>query len=196
MVKFRCLQRGYCCKRYWIPVTHLDVLRLIMYGNYDPLDVLEPLETSIYPAPLEVPTVRFDNGEYYIALRMKLDGSCIFLDYTGKCRVHEYKPMVCRFYPFVYIVRDGDIVIEVNAAALGECPGLILDPQPIPQHVIENLRRLARVRIEELERWRRVVDEWNRGSSIPKNFENFVRFAICKAKEDYRELLEKGLWVK
>ncbi len=167
-----------------------------MYGHYNPLDVLEPLETTIYPAPLEVPAVRFDNGEYYIALRMRLDGSCVFLDRTGKCRVHKYKPMVCRFYPFVYTIRDDDIVIEVNVTALGECPGLILDPQPISQHIVENLRRLARVRIEELRRWRRVIDEWNRSSTTPKNFENFVRFAICKAEEDYRELLEKGLWVK
>ena len=96
----------------------------------------------------------------------------------------------------VYTIRDGDIVIEVNTTALGECPGLILDPYPIPQHLAEKLRKLARVCIEELERWRRVVDEWNRSNFIPKNFENFVRFAIYKAKEDYRELSEKSLWVK
>ena len=196
MVKFRCLQRGYCCRRYWIPVTHLDILRLVLYGGYNPLDIVEPLEASIYPPTTDIPAIRLSDGDYYIALKIERDGSCIFLNRDGKCKVHEFKPLVCRFYPFIYVVRNGDIVIEVNTTALGECPGLVLDDKPIPQHIVEALQKLAKVRIEELRLWRELINEWNNSVAGSRNFKEFVRFAIKRAWADHTYLKRRGLLVK
>ena len=46
---------------------------------------------------------------------INVDGACIFLD-DGSCRVYEARPEGCRFYPFVFDLRDKRVVRD------GGCP--------------------------------------------------------------------------
>jgi len=119
VVTFKCRLDGSCCKKYWIPVTHLDLWRLYYYGGIVDLENYVRLAESSDPGSDPKPVLF--NGEYkHLALAERGDG-CVFLE-NGKCQVHSYKPLVCRFYPFVYYVKeDGDIGIDVNEKAVGEC---------------------------------------------------------------------------
>ena len=46
-----------------------------------------------------------------------VDGHCIFLDpSTNKCTIYPHRPIGCRFYPLVYDVSSGKIVVDK------ECP--------------------------------------------------------------------------
>jgi hypothetical protein len=38
VVSFRCRLDGSCCKKYWIPVIHLDLWRLYYYGGIADLE--------------------------------------------------------------------------------------------------------------------------------------------------------------
>jgi hypothetical protein len=181
--------KGHCCKKYWIPVTHLDLLRIEIYAkvNIKP-DMLSLYDASLYE-DLQYPQIVFNSNKYFLALSSKEDGSCIFLSKDGKCSIHPYKPIVCRFYPFVYIENDnGDIDIDLNDNAIGECPGIILDGKPIPDNIRKEYLRLAKARILELKLWKRVAEEWNSSAYSSKSFEfvadTFLEFIMSRARED------------
>jgi Fe-S-cluster containining protein len=198
LVKFRCLCDGQCCKKYWIPVTHLDLLRLKIYGGIEVDEsIVELKDREIYNLDIYPPIVIGDK-EYFLALVSKDDGSCVFLRDDGKCSVHEYKPLVCRFYPFVYYVKDdGEIGIDVNEKAVGECPGLVMDGEPIDRDMVENLKKITYARREELKLWSETINEWNNsyGSKV-SDLGTFLKFSLDKAEKHMKELVKRGIWIK
>lgn len=184
-----------------IPVTHLDLLRLKIYGGIDiTLSMLSLKDRERYDLGGLYPPIKLWGREYYIALASREeDRSCIFLLSDGRCSVHEFKPLVCRLYPFVYYVKkSSDIDIAVIKKAVGEYPGLIVDSEPIPADVVEHLKRLARVRREELSLWNSAILEWNskQGYSEDAGLGSFLDFALKKAEAHRKELDSWGMWIK
>lgn len=152
----------------------------------------EQYELDIYPP------IRINKKEYYLGLASKEDGSCIFLRDDGKCVVHEFKPLVCRFYPFVYWVKeDGGIDIDLNEKAMNECPGLILDGELIDRGIVESLKRIALIRRAELKLWSEAINEWNKYYGDKScHLSLFLKFALEKAEIHRKVLVEHGLWTK
>lgn len=198
MVYFRCLKKGLCCIKYWIPVTHLDLFRLEMYGGIDVVSVVRLVNSRVFRAQGKVPRIRFRGEEHYLALRSRSNRACIFLTKSGKCSVHPFKPLVCRFYPFVYSVKgNGAIEIKVNEDAAKECPGLILDGKPIERELELKLVRLAKVRIRELELYGKAVEEWNwELYSEHSRIDDLLEFLLNEAKKHYLILKIEGMWIK
>lgn len=199
MVRFQCKLDGRCCRKYWIPVTHLDLHRLELYcGMRVGKDLLALYEASLYE-DLSYPCVVFGNQRYYLALSSKPDGSCLFLLDDGRCRVHPFKPLVCRFYPFVYVDLGGDVDIEVNENAIGECPGLVVDDAGVPPDIKESLKKVARARIKELRLWESAVAEWNATAHSRRDFDEvadvFIDFALSRARREREALEKEGVWV-
>lgn len=184
--------------KYWIPVTHLDLFRLEAYGEINAIDVVRLVNSNIFRAQRKIPRIKFRDQEYYLALRSKSNSACILLTKDGKCSVHSFKPLVCRFYPFIYSIRrDGTIRIKVNEDAIKECPGLILDGKPIERELEFKLIRLAKARIRELKLFSEAIKKWNwelysRNSKV----EDLLEFLLSEAKKHYVILRIEGLWVK
>jgi len=198
LVKFRCLCDGQCCKHYWIPITHLDLLRLQIYGGIKVDEsIVEIKDSEEYELDL-YPPIRINNKRYYLALASREDGTCIFLRSDGKCSIHEFKPLVCRFYPFVYWVKeDGEIDVDLNEKVVNECPGLILDGEPIDRDIVENIKRIALIRRAELKLWSDAINEWNEYYGDKNvNLSLFLKFALKKAYIHRIELAKQGLWIK
>ena len=180
-------------------MTHLDLLRLKKYANI----AIEPKTISLYEASLyedlSFPRVIFAGREYFLALNSKDDGSCIFLSRNGRCSVHPFKPLVCRFYPFVYFEKNGDIDIDVNENAIGECPGLVDDGKPIPENIRSELIALAKARITELKMWGEVAKKWNETSFSKEEFskvaKTFIEFILSYAEEDMKKLIDMKMWI-
>uniref|UniRef100_A0A7C4BE38 YkgJ family cysteine cluster protein n=1 Tax=Ignisphaera aggregans TaxID=334771 RepID=A0A7C4BE38_9CREN len=199
MVIFKCLLKGYCCKKYWIPVTHLDLLRIELYAGIKVnSNMLSLYEVSLYEE-LSYPYVVFSGEKYFLALNSKEDGSCLFLSTNGRCSIHPYKPLVCRFYPFVYTEKGDTIEIELNNNAIGECPGIILDGRAVPEDIKRDLAKLARARMLELRMWNDVAMQWNESPYSKKDFNEvgsiFVDFIMRFTKEDMKRLREMNLWL-
>jgi hypothetical protein len=76
-VRFTCTLCGECCRRYWIPVTHIDVARIAEFTGMKPRDFL-----ALFPkdmaADWDEPVIKLRDGEYYLVLKKRLDGTCIF----------------------------------------------------------------------------------------------------------------------
>jgi Fe-S-cluster containining protein len=194
MVVFQCGLEGSCCRKYWVPVTHLDLWRLYYYGGIGDLENYVRLVESSDPSSDPKP-VLFNDEYKHLALAERGDG-CVFLE-NGECRVHSYKPLACRFYPFVYYVNEnGDVEIDVNEKAIEECPGLIVDNKPVDPALAEYLKKTARVRILELKLWSRVAEEWSRLHGYSSSLGKLVDHVLTRAREDYKELLSRGLWIK
>lgn len=193
MVEFNCILCGKCCEWYWIPLTHLDMFRLKFYGGYTLKKILDLKDIQRNDLKNEY-VVKIEDGEYYIALRREED-ACIFLD-EGKCSVHKFKPLVCRFYPFLYVIKDdGGIVIEVNDEAIGKCPGLKLDSEIIPKDIERSLKKLAKIRLLELNLWRETIKSWNETMGAKGCLSEFINYSINRAERDMRELCKWNLWI-
>jgi len=184
--------------KYWIPVTHLDLFRLEAYGEVNAIDVVRLVNSKTFRTQRKIPRIKFRSQEYYLALRSKPNRACIFLTRDGECSVHSFKPLVCRFYPFVYSVkRDGSIEIKVNKDAINECPGLILDGKPLEEELKFKLMRLARARIRELKLYSEAIEKWNwELYSESSRVEDLLEFLLNEAKKHYIILKVEGLWVK
>jgi len=182
-MRFRCLKRGFCCRRYWIPVTHLDVARISSYLGISVAEVVDLKPVRIYGSYPQIPTVLIDGEPHYLSLRDREDGSCSFLDLdSGKCLVHPVKPLVCRFYPFTYRLEKGEIRVVVAEGAIGSCPGLVDDDAPIPQHAVEEIRKLAERHMFEIALWRAACIEWNRGGGGSRS--QFLKFLELVVERD------------
>ncbi|MEM1550269.1 MAG: YkgJ family cysteine cluster protein [Candidatus Methanomethylicia archaeon] len=192
MVEFNCILCGKCCEWYWIPITHLDMLRLKMYGGYQLKKIVDLKNVDEKPIKDEF-IVMIEDGEYYISLHRE-EKMCIFLE-DGKCLVHKFKPLVCRFYPFLYIIkRNGGIIIGVNDEAIGKCPGLKVDSKNIPKNIEKSLIRLAKIRILELSLWRETIKSWNNYMGKKGCLSEFINFSIDRAERDFKELHRYNMW--
>ena len=86
--RYSCHGCGDCCRDFTVQLREDDLVRLDSQGYAQQMD--EPV------------TVEFRGQRY---LRQRADGSCIFLESDGKCRIHadhgfNEKPVACRLFPF------------------------------------------------------------------------------------------------
>lgn len=179
-MRFRCLRKGLCCKRYWIPVTHLDLARILEFVNMSLEELIDLKSVEVYGNYPQIPQVLVNGRLYYLSLRDREDGSCIFLDEEkGVCLIHPAKPIVCRFYPFTYKIAGDEIVVTVSEGAVGACPGLVDDDGPIDAKIVEEVRKLARIHMFEVGLWKAACIEWNRyGGGDEKSFLQYLRKLI------------------
>jgi Fe-S-cluster containining protein len=194
MVKFKCTLCGVCCSQYWVPVTHLDVWRIVHYGGYSAQDFLTVYKAEDYKSTF--PKVSLWEGKGYLGLKRFPNGFCV-LNKNKICTVHQFKPLTCRFYPFIYVTSNGKVTgIEVNKSAVKSCPGLIYDGDPIDAETYSSLIRLAEIRMVERNLYANAIKEWSSEYHERGLFKELVDFLIEKAEEDASLLIRKGLWIK
>lgn len=88
---------GQCCKRYEVEISEDDRQRILNQSWQS-----RPEFAGVPP----VVRLGFIGNKY--RLNRRSDGSCVFLDEQGRCRIHsefgsDAKPLACRIYPFVFV---------------------------------------------------------------------------------------------
>ncbi|MHA1380368.1 MAG: YkgJ family cysteine cluster protein [Candidatus Helarchaeota archaeon] len=121
--KFECQRCGECCSLYCIPVTDKDIRRIMKFLNRPLKDapqfveLVEP-EEDILESYEDVPKVLVEDYNCAnIVLVLKSDKEekyCCFYDNEKKCTIYPVRPLVCRFFPFVYEYEDGKETELVN----------------------------------------------------------------------------------
>ena len=110
--KWDCHQCGFCCRGSLIPLSKADAERL----NSQKWDE--------QPAYQHLRIMAIDRGaESGFRLAHRADGSCIFLNEDGLCRIHskfgiEAKPTVCQTFPLQLIAHEHQAVLTIRRA----CP--------------------------------------------------------------------------
>lgn len=114
----RCDCSGDCCTNHSILLTSNDVIRIL--DNVPSVNVHDLVVFYVSHAgyvDIDVlaghPAIMLENEPCYLGLRFLTDEAlgvqrCPFLDTTSHlCKIHEFKPMVCRAYPFLI---DGGVL--------------------------------------------------------------------------------------
>jgi len=151
-VPFKCLYCLDCCRGRHVYLTLKDIKRLMEAGE-DPEEFL---------------TISIEGSKVHFVLSVReWDLGCVFHDpETGKCRVHDERPLICRIYPFMISRRplgvEGEKPFEHGGEKLWlyydeSCPGVNADgaetkisPGGIAELGIEFERELQRTDVDGL----------------------------------------------
>lgn len=96
---FKCELCARCCTKEFNDHVFLLDSDLVAVRNINP--------DAVTPAPY--PEFCDQNGRFYVSgysLKMKPDGSCIFLE-NKRCKIYENRPLICRIYPHM-LHREAD----------------------------------------------------------------------------------------
>lgn len=168
---FECLRCGWCCRENFnIRVTQ-NILRPSNAISIFPDDIRhivkntgmlwdEIAEPDIYSCLSDGESVRVIGW----ILRRNEAGDCIFYR-NGECTIYEWRPMICRCYPF--FVDDSSVDIM-------HCEGL--HNKKAPQHAAEMGLMLKRYEIKKLQSFIRIISQV--GDML--NFQN-----LCSLQQDY-----------
>ncbi|MHA1685376.1 MAG: YkgJ family cysteine cluster protein [Candidatus Heimdallarchaeaceae archaeon] len=108
-IYFQCTGCAECCIANRIPVTEKDLLRMQENG----IEFDQALEEM---SPVLIPSNNVEDSfvKAYILRKKPFVNECVFLDEEKKCKIHEFKPLACRIYPFAVRIRKGKIVVLVH----------------------------------------------------------------------------------
>lgn len=121
-----CHARGSCCKEYQVAVTDEEKKRIeSQEWSKEDLQQLEPFKQV---------------GSFWnrrTLLNHQEDGSCVFLNEDGRCRIHEKfgyeaKPLACRLFPFVLIPVADHWRVSMRFACPSAAENL---GRPVPEHI-------------------------------------------------------------
>ncbi|MEZ5944140.1 MAG: YkgJ family cysteine cluster protein [Planctomycetaceae bacterium] len=113
-----CHTCGECCKQHGIYVTEEEQAR-IERQNWTEADGI-PAGQQLF---VKMPGVL---GKGWTRLAHRDDGSCVFLDENGLCRIHgkfgePAKPLACRIYPYAFHPTEKGLTVSLRFS----CPSVV-----------------------------------------------------------------------
>lgn len=141
-----------CCRLYAIPVTHLDVARLVEHTLRPATEIVEASPDDFAD---EMPVAYLEGQPAQLVLRRSADGeACVFLD-GDRCQVHAQAPSVCRMYPYV-ACRDDELQLRQRHDVY--CEGDFVLDEAGRRRLMADSDRFWNV---ELDAYRVLVQRWN-----------------------------------
>jgi len=161
-VGFRCLYCLDCCRGRHVYLTLRDIERIARTGK-DPQDFV---------------TLSVEGNKIRFVLSVReWDLGCIFHDpETGKCRIHNYRPLICRIYPFMVSRKplgvEGERPLEYRGEKLWlyydeSCPGINAEEPEVkitPEEIAElGLKFERELELTDIDGLAKLLDELDRG---------------------------------
>ena len=111
-----CHACGGCCKQHGIVITEAERDRVASQGW---------TEADGIPADWYVEEKSLRGGSWF-RMANREDGSCVFLDEKGLCRIHgkfgePAKPLACQIYPYVFHPAGGRVTVSMRFS----CPSVV-----------------------------------------------------------------------
>ncbi len=157
---------GRCCLSHVVPVTGADVRRIRDATEASP----DSFTDFVSVADLESThhDVALDDGYHYLVLKRE-DDACILLE-NDRCSIHEYKPMLCRLYPFFHSEEK-----EVQVRSNPQCAKRTTPTQ----RERKEIRDLCNSYTEDLFAYNNFVEGWNKASGMKSRqlfLDQLIRF--------------------
>lgn len=162
VLRFSCTKCGKCCSdsKTFVNLTYQDIIRfhkglkmdlkelMQVVGFYTFKDVnLEEFMAQMVYTPIET-----EKGLAYIGLIKDKDSRCVFLNEDNKCKVHPYRPSICRSFPLTYLMSEDNKKISgtigYTQKGIEYCPGIkksspIIKKKKMGQLLVQNLAEIA-----------------------------------------------------
>jgi len=110
--------------------------------------ILSPKDVDLivksYPDKLKKETFVFKNKDGHYQIK-NVEKHCVFLEFSTKtCKIYEYRPQGCRFYPLIYDFQKHNCIFDKD------CPRIILFYQNkgILKETCENLKTFIEIQLE------------------------------------------------
>lgn len=153
-LRFACTRCGNCCRRFRVPLTHEDVVRLSELAPPD--DFIEWLSADEIDMSGEPETfVVLPAGKRLMVLGWR-DFGCRFLE-GDLCGAHPQRPLSCRLYPFAPVLGRKGGISRLRLLDLTNCEHTVAASQP-PWPIA----RLAQQHRAELAAYAGKVGKFNR----------------------------------
>lgn len=165
-----------CCKRFVVPITGFDLLRILELGGrargicrlVDSTDIELSDHSTVFI--LEQGELR----EKSLVLR-RVDGICGFFR-EGRCSIWSKHPYACKTYPFVE--RED----KIGYAKTFVCPREWRKDDYSEKRVLEEIERMS----EEIAEHNKIVRFWNANFSKNKDEDQFFDYLISEIKKRER----------
>lgn len=154
---------GDCCTNHSILLTSQDVIRILEHmPSVNVHDLVVFYVSHVGYVDINVlagyPAIMLENEPCYLGLRFLTDEAlgvqrCPFLDTSSNlCKIHKFKPMVCRAYPF--LVENGKITRHERLRCKHPY-------HPRSTADIEALSTILRQAYAEFEAFKLEIEAWN-----------------------------------
>lgn len=107
-IYFGCNQCGECCRDMDVPLSHVDILKImrnLKLAPFDFMDLVLSTKDDIYGILI---------AEEYVNLFLKnkpTDNSCMFLK-NNACSVYDSRPNTCKTWPFSRDEKNNLLIID------------------------------------------------------------------------------------
>ncbi len=113
---FVCVSCARCCRENKIPASEQDLLRMQENG----IDLGVALEV-LSPVLISSQTLTDARFKAYVLRQKPYTGGCAFLEEDNLCRIHDFKPLACKIYPFsVRPAEDGKVFLFEHPSSVCE----------------------------------------------------------------------------
>jgi len=161
-LKFRCTDCGNCCTDTLVPVTHLDIKRLMLGTKLPASQIAEFYKSSEFADEGEgLQFVELDLGARVMCLKKRYDEkeereACKFYR-DQRCTVYEHRPVTCRVWPFTLSLdSEGRRITKMSINDALPCP-YELDGMNEPKQLIKNWTWDD----QQDDEWEKSVKLWN-----------------------------------
>ncbi len=129
-IYFKCTLCSDCCRLNNIPATDRDMVRILDAGIAVGQAVEEMSPVLIASKDLEKGLVKA-----YILRKKPFVNECAFLEESGLCKIHLFKPIACDLYPFS--VRKNDNCLLATVHPKNVCRFIELDVEKNRSNTLE-----------------------------------------------------------
>ena len=93
-----------------------DMADTVKVDPYDAFSLTKGLEKEFETLLSKEIALGVEEG--MILPHLKTDGACVFLNQEGRCKIHAFRPGICRLFPLGRIYEDGKVSYILQT---GEC---------------------------------------------------------------------------
>jgi Fe-S-cluster containining protein len=171
-IYFGCNKCGECCKSMDVPLTHIDIYRLLQSGTEIDIETLVTLHPAL-PDELDAVLLYGEYTTLYLTNKIA-DNSCIFLE-NNACTIYNFRPNSCRTWPFS---KDSVNRLKIDAVA-DKTVSVSCDKTRFKDHS-KTLKTIDKG-IDEVNEFRKLIKKWNNeveDDPDKQDLETFVRYAL------------------
>lgn len=175
---FSCQSCGNCCRFQNINITNNDLYKIMQNRpDLDVSDIVDFAESSGIVKNLSAERfISEDKEKWMILKKKKASRDCVFLTEDNLCSINDFKPLICKSWPFSLRSHDQFIDISYNNRDFIKkyCSHKSIEGSMNYQELKKTLKNFEKEREEYVS----LVYRWNKMSMFSKNDKSYFDYIM------------------